>query len=77
VQAAQVLAENPVLDGAGRAPKFTDSWSEMRDHLRGFVTGQKLVSDQILIIGDTGLERDWTTAARAAGYLEADRYFAR
>jgi len=29
----------------------------------------------VLIIGDTALERDWSAAARAAGYLDAARYF--
>ncbi|KKN00346.1 hypothetical protein LCGC14_1138810, partial [marine sediment metagenome] len=32
---------------------------------------QNLVGDQVLIVGDTGLEREWV----AAGYLEAARYF--
>lgn len=67
---------NPVLDAVGTAPKFTDSWSDMRDHLGGFVTDQRLVRDQVLIIGDTALERDWAGAVQAAGYIEAQRYFA-
>ncbi len=66
---------NPVLDGVAPAPRFTNSWAEMRHHLSGFITAQRLVSDQVLIIGDTALERDWSAAARAAGYLEAGRFF--
>lgn len=66
---------NPVLDHVAEAPKFTDSWSAMRDHLGQVVQGRKLVGDQVLIIGDTGLERDWATASKAAGYVEAARYF--
>ena len=75
VSAQGVAACNPVLDGAAQAPKFTNTWAEMRDHLAGFIAGKQLVSDQVLIIGDTALERDWSAAARAAGYLEAGRYF--
>ncbi len=77
LSADMVHLANPVLDGAGTAPKFTDSWSAMRDHLGGFVSEQRLNRDQVLIIGDTALERDWTAAAQAAGYVEASRYFAR
>lgn len=72
-----VHAANPVLDQVGPAPKFTDSWTQMRDHLTASVQARNLVGDQVLIIGDTGLERDWSAAARAAGYLEAGRYFGR
>lgn len=32
--------------------------------------------DRVLLIGDTGLEREWCAAGRLAGYLTADRYFA-
>lgn len=67
---------NPGLDTVGHAPLFTNSWGEMRDHLGLFITTAKLVGDQVLIIGDTAFERDWSTAARAAGYVEAGRYFA-
>lgn len=73
--ATLVAAENPVLDAAAPAPKFTDSWSEMRAHLETVIGAQGVLRDQVLIIGDTGLERDWAGAIRAAGYLEAGRYF--
>ena len=71
-----VAAANPVLDTVGPAPKFTDSWSAMKDHLGGFVNDAALLRDQVLIIGDTELERDWAAAGKAAGYIEAQRYFA-
>lgn len=73
---AVVATANPVLDEVAMAPKFTDSWADMRDHLGGLITGQRLNRDQVLIIGDTGFERDWNTVAQAAGYLETARYFA-
>jgi hypothetical protein len=70
-----IESANAILDFVGHAPKFTDSWSDMRDHLCGAVQGRKLVGDQVLIIGDTAIERDWSAASKAAGYLEAGRYF--
>lgn len=76
IQLSAVAEANPVLDAVGVAPVFTDSWAEMRERLGGFITDQRLARDQVLIIGDTALERDWTAAAQAAGYLEAGRYFA-
>lgn len=76
LRAEAVQSANGVLDATALAPKFTDSWSQMQTHLSGFVTGRKLAGDQVLIIGDTGLERDWSAAARAAGFVGASRYFA-
>ncbi|MFK7835359.1 MAG: hypothetical protein AB8B60_04000 [Sulfitobacter sp.] len=66
---------NPMFDAVGHAPKFTDSWADMRDHIGGFITNRHLPRDQVLIIGDTTLERHWSAAAQAAGYVEAARYF--
>ena len=72
---AAIKLANPVLDAVEGAPRFTDSWGEMRAHLGDVLTDQKLLGDQVLIIGDTAFERDWTTAARAAGYVTAGSYF--
>lgn len=68
-------AANPELDAVGAAPQFTDTWSEMANHLHRVIADQRLARDQVLIVGDTMIERDWTAAARAAGYVEAERYF--
>lgn len=70
-----VMQANPVLDAAEVAPRITDSWSEMHQTLAGFIRERRLPSDQVVIIGDAPLEGEWTMAARAAGYLPADRYF--
>jgi len=70
-----VQQANPVLDATEAAPKFTDSWAQMRDRLQGFIRTRQMPSDQVLIIGDAPPEADWTMAARAAGYLPAHRYF--
>lgn len=72
---AAVLQANPVLDAADVAPRFTDSWSQMRERIEGLIRRQKLPGDQVLIIGDAPLEADWMTAVRAAGYLPAHQYF--
>ncbi|MFT4961125.1 MAG: hypothetical protein ACI92Z_002212 [Paracoccaceae bacterium] len=71
-----VLQANPVLDTAEAAPRFTDSWTQMRERVEGVIRSQNLPGDQVLIIGDAPLEADWMAAARAAGYLPADQYFA-
>ncbi|WP_146344044.1 hypothetical protein [Falsiphaeobacter marinintestinus] len=70
-----VLRENEVLDAAEAAPRFTDSWSQMRDRVSGFIRSQSLTGNQILVIGDAPLESDWMVAGRAGGYLSAQDYF--
>lgn len=71
---AKVLTENPVLARADRAPGIAATWPEIRTRvldLKG-----KLPADGVVVIGETWLERDWCEAARLAGYLPAERYFA-
>ncbi|MAY88998.1 MAG: hypothetical protein CML02_20030 [Pseudooceanicola sp.] len=71
-----VLAQNRELDATDAAPLFTDSWSAMRARLEQFVQNQQLPGNRVLVVGDAPLESEWATAARAAGYLPADAYFA-
>ena len=71
----RVMQANPVLDAAELAPNFTESWSQMRSRIETLIQSRKLASDQVLIIGDTPLEAEWTAAARAGGYLRAEQYF--
>ena len=68
-----VEAANPVLDGAWPAPYALAKFGEVREVLRQ-VLG-KVPSDQVILVGDLGLERDWCAAGRLAGYLSAERYF--
>ena len=68
-----VEAANPVLEGAHPAPYALAGFGEMRAMLRQALG--KLPSDQVILIGDLGLERDWCGAGRLAGYLPAERYF--
>lgn len=66
-------AANPVLDGAHPAPYALATFGEMRERLRAALG--KVPSDQVLLVGDLALERDWCAAGRLAGYLPAERYF--
>lgn len=69
-----VASANPaVLDGAWPAPYALAGFGEMRERVRAALG--KLPSDQVILVGDLGLERDWCAAGRLAGYLPAERYF--
>jgi hypothetical protein len=68
-----VEAANPVLDGVYPAPYALAGFGEMRDRVRAALG--KVPSDQVILVGDLGLERDWCAAGRLAGYLPAERYF--
>ena len=68
-----VEAANPVLDGVYPAPYALEKFGEMREKVRAALG--KLPSDQVILVGDLGLERDWCAAGRLAGYLSAERYF--
>lgn len=69
-----VEAANPlVLNGVHPAPFALAEFAEVRAVLRAALG--KLASDQVILVGDFGLERDWCAAARLAGYLPAERYF--
>ena len=64
---------NPVLDGVSPAPYALAEFREVRAVLR--VALGKVPSDQVILVGDLGLERDWCAAGRLAAYLPAERYF--
>ena len=69
-----VEAANPVLDGAHPAPYALAGFGEMRDGVRAALG--KVPPDQVILVGDLALEREWCAAGRLAGYLPAERYFA-
>ena len=69
---AQILQANAELDDAALAPLLTDGWAKTRQRLSGFIRDQRIPANQVLVVGDTTLEVDWSTAARAAGYLPAE-----
>jgi hypothetical protein len=68
-----VEAANPVLDGAWPAPFALAGFGEVRERVRAALG--KVPSDQVILVGDLSLERDWCAAGRLAGYLPAERYF--
>lgn len=72
---AVLAAHGEVLDGAAAAPHVHGSWPETARAI-GAARGTKTPADAVLLIGDTGMERDWSVAGRLAGYLEASRFFA-
>lgn len=74
VTPAQVIASG-VVDRAGTAPRFTDSWAEMRQKMQAVACASGKPADRYLMVGDTAFERDWAEAARMAGYLPAGHFF--
>ncbi len=72
----EVLRMNAgALDLTRRAPNVFDSWSDTRRRLVAFSQETRIPPDAILVVGDTPVEREWSSTARMAGYLPADRYF--
>lgn len=70
---ASVSGSSPTVR---RAPPADARWAEVRAAVRAPAGVRKLPADAVLVIGDTGLERDWCAAAAMAGYLSADQVFA-
>ena len=70
---AAVLAANaPHLIAADRAPGLADGWGETRRRVLSLLDGRP--ADGVLVVGATGLEREWAEAARCAGFLSAARW---
>jgi hypothetical protein len=67
------MANPLVLDAAHPAPFALAGFGEMRDRMRAALG--RVPPDQVILVGDLGLERDWCAAGRLAGYLPAERYF--
>lgn len=63
------------IDASYPAPAFTQSWSEMRDHLKAVMRAHGAPADRFILIGDTMIEREWAEAVQSAGYLPAETYF--
>ena len=72
-----LLSANPgLLDHAAPAPRFTESWSAMRDRIQGMVRERGLPADGVVLVSATALEREWCAAGKLAGAIPADRFFA-
>jgi len=61
---------------AERLPPFGASWSAMRDRMKGWLRAQGLPGDAVLMIGETGHEREMTTAGGLAGFVTGRQFFA-
>lgn len=71
---ALILAANPGhLDAASPAPQPFARFAQARAALRAALP--QIPGDRVILIGDTGLEREWLGAGRLAAYLPAERYF--
>ncbi len=68
-----LAAANPVLDACHAAPFALASFAEARAAIR--LALGRVPGDQVILVGETVLERDWCAAGRLAGYLPAERYF--
>ncbi len=70
---ALMAASEGVVDAAHDAPFALARFKDVRDALR--VAMGRVSSDQVILVGDMSLERDWCAAGRLAGYVSAERYF--
>ncbi|MEL7151026.1 MAG: hypothetical protein AAGK71_09845 [Pseudomonadota bacterium] len=68
------MTAHPILVAADRAPGLIATWPEIRERI--WTLKGNLPADGVVVIGETWLERDWCAAARLAGFLPADSYFA-
>ncbi|MEM9582651.1 MAG: hypothetical protein AAGA08_06010 [Pseudomonadota bacterium] len=69
------MAQRGVEMLCAEAPHFSESWSDCGAKVLVPVRAAGLPKDGVLVIGDTGQERDWSAAAKLAGYLPSDRFF--
>ena len=64
------------LEAAARAPHFSQKWSDTAQAVLTPIQRARLPRDGVLVIGDTALEAEWSEAAKLAGFLSSDRFFA-
>ncbi|MFN0115535.1 MAG: hypothetical protein ACKVPY_12745 [Paracoccaceae bacterium] len=72
---AVVAADAAPPAAAIRAPGLAQRWRATRAALLGLAARVGAPADRVLVIGVNALERDWSEAARMAGFLRADHYF--
>lgn len=71
--AAVAAAGEGVLDAVHRAPDLLGSWRESGVAIRAALG--RVPGDQVILVGETALEREWCAAGRLAGWIPAERYF--
>lgn len=62
------------LDAAHPAPPLLARWHDARTRLRAIL--DRTPSDRAILVAEHPLEIEWASAARLAGTIRADRYFA-
>ncbi len=70
---ARIAEANPILGAVGQAPSFTDGWGDIRARVADLLG--PLPRDGVLVIGETGLEREWSVAGKLAGFLPSEKLF--
>ncbi|MEM6408492.1 MAG: hypothetical protein AAF700_08750 [Pseudomonadota bacterium] len=72
----RMLAERDLAFETAPAPHISQSWSETARAVLAPIRAAQLPRDGVLVIGDTALEAEWSEAAKLAGFLPSERYFA-
>ncbi|UWQ20064.1 hypothetical protein [Jannaschia sp. W003] len=76
VHAPVPVAAPAPLGWAERAPSFLVPPGAAARAVAAALRARKLPADAVLIVGATAAERAWCAGARAAGYVDAEGYFA-
>ena len=66
----------PPMEAAAQAPRALAPWSEIRETLAHIFAAQKMSGSRTVLICETELELEWLSAARIAGAIRADQFFA-
>lgn len=66
----------PPAQAAARAPRAFAPWSEIRETMAQILSEHHLPGARTVLVCDTALELEWHPAARLAGVVPADVYFA-
>ena len=72
---ADFLRQNPEFDAADRAPGLAQSWAETGARVTALTAARGLPGPGVVLVGETGLERDWAVAGKLGGYLDSARVF--
>ena len=73
--AALLAAQGVAVDAAARAPGLVDGWRATGARLSEMLRGAGVGRAGTVVVGETGLEREWVAAARLAAFLPAGRVF--
>ncbi|MCC5971867.1 MAG: hypothetical protein JJU15_18155 [Pararhodobacter sp.] len=65
-----------ILDHAAAAPAPFASWADARARVLAALSGPGWAKGGVVLVGATGMERDWALAARLGYYLPSERFFA-